>query len=243
MRRNLLSVALLAVCLATMAAGRSVTAADTRRAAPNRTLGDVIRNGGEIGWVIIALSVVAVTLAIEHAATLRTGRLAPPGVVDRILDLLDGGRHGDVLDMCASKPGFFTNVVARALAKRDHGYASMEQAAKDAAEDEAIRLHTKVSYLSLISALCPMLGLLGTVVGMVGAFNVIAERESPEPADFAGDISVALITTVFGLIVAIPTSSAFFFFRNRVVRISGEIGARIEDVLDRFRPAREDGAA
>ena len=82
-----------------------------------------------------------------------------------------------------------------------------------------------------------MLGLFGTVTGMMVAFQTIAEATTPpKPAELAGGISTALLTTVFGLMIAIPTMATYFFFRNRVVKISMEAYAICEDLIDRFRP-------
>ena len=81
-----------------------------------------------------------------------------------------------------------------------------------------------------------MMGLFGTVTGMMGAFGTIASQASVEPRDFAGDIQLALITTVLGLSVAMPVTAFFVFFRNRVTMLSLEVGAIVEEMFDRFRP-------
>ena len=199
------------------------------------TPGTLITGGGGIGYVLLALSVVGVALIIEHFINVRREKLAPPDVIDEIETLLNEEQYQEALELCEAEPGFLTNVLAAALPKMEHGFDSMEQAAHDISEEEAIKLHSKVSWLSLLSAVSPMLGLLGTVWGMIGAFDVIAQSSAPEPADFAGTISLALITTVLGLIVAIPMMIGFFYFRNKVTRIVLEIGAITEDMLDRFR--------
>ena len=197
--------------------------------------GKLLTGGGGIGYVIILLSVVGVALIIEHFINVRREKLAPPEVIDEIEQLFAEEQFQEALELCESEPGYLTNVMAAALPKMEHGFDSMEQAAHDIAEEESIKLHSKVSWLSLLSAIAPMMGLLGTVWGMIGAFDVIAESTAPEPSDFAGTISLALITTVLGLIVAIPMMVGFFYFRNKVTRIVLEIGAISEDLLDRFR--------
>ena len=107
---------------------------------------------------------------------------------------------------------------------------------EDVAEEEAIKLQQKISYLSLIGNIAPMLGLFGTVTGMIKAFNTIAALGSAvSPSDLAGGISQALVTTFLGLFVAIPSMIAYFLFRNRVVRITLEIGAIAEELVERFR--------
>ncbi|MCA9319283.1 MAG: MotA/TolQ/ExbB proton channel family protein [Planctomycetes bacterium] len=197
--------------------------------------GKLITGGGGIGFVILFLSVVGLALIIEHFINVRREKLAPPELIDELEQFFNEEQYQEALELCESEPNYLTNVLAAALPKMEHGFESMEQAAHDIAEEESIKLHSKVSWLSLLSAIAPMLGLLGTVWGMIGAFDVIAEAAAPEPSDFAGTISLALITTVLGLIVAIPMMTGFFYFRNKVTRIVLEIGAISEDLLDRFR--------
>ena len=117
------------------------------------------------------------------------------------------------------------------------GFESMKDGANEIGEEEAINLQLKVSFLALIASLGPMLGLFGTVVGMVGAFNVIATKTGgANPQDLANGISMALMTTVMGLTVAIPAMGFYFFFKNRVTRIILEAGVIASEFIDRFRP-------
>ena len=106
-------------------------------------------------------------------------------------------------------------------------------------DEETLKLMQKIGWLSLIAGIGPMMGLFGTVTGMVGAFGVIATagQGGVNPADFAGSIQLALVTTVEGLMVAIPTTAFFAYFRNRVTTVSIEIGAVVEDMFERFRAA------
>jgi biopolymer transport protein ExbB len=93
-----------------------------------------------------------------------------------------------------------------------------------------------VGYLSLIAAVSPMLGLFGTVQGMIITFNVIANSEvQPKPAQLAGGISTALVTTFEGLVVAIPMTALYAVFRNRVVNVIMEIGGITEELTSRFK--------
>ncbi len=122
-----------------------------------------------------------------------------------------------------------------------HGsrFESMEQAASDVAEEEAIRLSQKISWTSLLATISPLLGLLGTVSGMLGSFGIIERTTNPTPAQLGGGIKEALVTTLLGLVVAIPLSVGFFYFKNKVVKIVLEVGAIWEDLLDRFRPGHQ----
>jgi len=104
-------------------------------------------------------------------------------------------------------------------------------------DEESIKLHQKVGWLSLIANVAPMMGLLGTVSGMVLAFNKIASTGgNASPAELADGISQALLTTLFGLVVAIPVTGSFAYLRNNLIRSVIEVGAIVEDMFERFRP-------
>ena len=109
-------------------------------------------------------------------------------------------------------------MIGPAIAKMDHGYDSMADAMNEAGEEGSLSLHHKISYVALIANIAPMLGLLGTVWGMVQTFLVFASKPGATAADLAPGISQALMTTVMGLVVAIPMMIVFQFFRNRVLR-------------------------
>ena len=191
---------------------------------------------GPIGWLILVLSVVAFAIVIEHFVNVKREKIAPPEVIEEIEVLFEEGAYQEALEFCEQHDVPFARVIAAGIQKVGHGYDTIEKATDEMEEEEAIRLHQKVGWLSLIAGIAPMMGLLGTVVGMVGAFNVIASAgETVKPADFADSISQALMTTVLGLVIAIPVTSFFVYFRNRVVRITLEIGAISEELFDRFR--------
>ncbi|HEX9792450.1 MAG TPA: MotA/TolQ/ExbB proton channel family protein [Planctomycetota bacterium] len=199
---------------------------------------DALKSGGIIGFLIIGLSVVALTLAIEHFVSLKREKLAPPEAVDEIEELLQEGNYQEALEYCESEPCFFTNTVAAGVRKLGHPFGTIEKALEEKEDEESVKLQQKIGWLSLIAGISPMMGLFGTVTGMVGAFGTIASSKGGvEPADFAGDIQLALVTTVLGLMVAIPTTAFYVFFRNRVTMMTIEVGAIVEDMFERFRGA------
>ena len=211
-------------------------AQDAAPAAEESLLGLIFRAGGVIGYFVIGLSVVGLALIIEHAISVSRDKLAPPDVIETIESHLDSNDVQGAYEFCEQNPNYLTNVMVAALPKLNHGFDSMEQAASDVGEEEAIKLHAKISWLSLIGNIAPLLGLLGTVSGMLKSFGIIEKTTNPNPSDLAGGIKEALVTTMLGLVVAVPVMVGFFFFRNRVVRIVLEITAISEDLLDRFRP-------
>lgn len=204
----------------------------------NVTLGKIFKDGGAVGWIIVGLSVVGLALIISNFVELRREKLSPPDVVEEIEALFEAGEYQEAIELCEAEPTFLTNVVAAGLPKLSASFSAMEKALEEMSEEEAIKLHQKLSWLSLIANVSPMLGLLGTVMGMIQAFNVIAATKGQaDPSQLSAGISSALITTMFGLIVAIPMTASFVFLRNRVVKNSIEISAIVSDLFERFRPS------
>jgi len=202
------------------------------------TLGSLIRDSGIFGWLIIALSVVALAVVIEDFVSLKREKLAPPELIDEIQALFDEGQYQEAMELCENEPTFLTRVCGAGIAKIGHSFSTIEKSIEEMGDEEAVKLHQKVGWLSLIANVAPMMGLLGTVTGMVLAFHTIATSGGQaNPAELADGISQALLTTLFGLIVAIPTTAAFAYMRNNLIRSVIEVGAIVEDLFERFRPA------
>lgn len=199
---------------------------------------DVFRDAGVVGALIVVLSIIALAVIIENIVSLKRDKLAPPELIDEIQALFDEGHFQEAMELCENEPTFFTRVAGAGVSKIGHSYEVIEQSIAEMGDEESIRLHQKIGWLALIANVAPMMGLLGTVMGMVKAFNVIAESGGQaNPAELAAGISEALLTTMFGLIVAIPTTAAFAFLRNKLVRSIIEVGAIVEDLFERFRPS------
>ncbi len=114
----------------------------------------------------------------------------------------------------------------------EFGYAEYRSAVEEAGEDQTGKLYRRTEVLNVIGAIAPMLGLTGTVLGMIEAFTTIASLEGmARPQELAGGIGQALITTLLGLLVAIPTMVAFSYFRNKIDSLVAEAGKRIEQIM------------
>ncbi len=220
--------------LAAAAAPLQEEGGDGEAKAPS-LLSDIIGNAGVIGWLIIILSVVALALIIEHFMSVKREKLAPPHLIDELEALFDEEKFQDAMEVCEAEPTYLTNVVGAGLSKLGHSFETMTSAIDERANEEDIQLNAKVGWLSVIAAVAPMMGLLGTVNGMVMAFGEIALKPTVKPNDLAAGIKGALITTLLGLIVAIPVTTAYVFFKNRVTMASIEIGAIVEELFERFR--------
>ena len=199
------------------------------------SIGKIIEWGGYIGKFIILLSVVTVFLVLLNVFLLRRGRLCPKGVERKVRELLKAKRIRAASEYTLKQSSVLSRVICIGLTRRRGGYEEMEQVMADLADDEAMRLEQGIGYFSLLAAISPLCGLLGTVVGMIAAFNEIAVKGVVSPGELADPIQKALVTTCFGLVVAIPNVVAFTFFRNKLQRILAEISVVVEDLMTPFR--------
>jgi biopolymer transport protein ExbB len=183
---------------------------------------ELLRAGGLVGYITIGLSIVMVALIVEQLLTTRRAAFVPNGLAEQSQNLIAAGKFREAEALANSQPSFLGFLISTGLKEVDLGHAAVEKAMEDAAVEQSARLLRKVEYLTVIGAVSPMLGLMGTVWGMIQAFAEFAAKANPSPADFAPSISVALVTTFFGLVVAVPAISAFAFFRNRVDERSAE---------------------
>jgi biopolymer transport protein ExbB len=202
-----------------------------------RTLLHQLVESGFVGLLIVLTSMVAVGFIIEHFITIRKGVLMPARVLADLEQMIAARQIDDAIDYCRRPENYSlaTSVVLAGLERyqgSQFGFAEYKAAAEEAGEEQTSRLYRKTEVLGLIGAIAPMLGLLGTVQGMILAFNTIADKAGmARPEDLAGAIGLALVTTFEGLVVAIPTMVAFSFFRNRIDSIVAEAGNRVERIM------------
>jgi biopolymer transport protein ExbB len=229
-------------CSSTLDMSQTVFAQETARTtAPatvkQRTLVDSLRAGGTCGVVIILLSVVAVGFSVEHALTIRKSRIMPEPILKELEKLLAQGRVPEAVAFCQEdrNQSLATDVVLAGLERfqsSEFGFAEYKAACEEEGEEATAKLYRKVDVLNLIGVIAPMLGLLGTVQGMIESFNVIASRGGmARPDELADSISKALVTTLEGLIVAIPAMVAYSYFRNKIDSLVSEAGKRVERIM------------
>lgn len=197
-----------------------------------------IASGGPIGLLIILISFAAVALVVMHVIQIRLVKLAPSEHFDKLREMLTRRELDSARAYCEteSHDSFLTRVVGSALtrcARSPFGLLEFRGALEESGRDQVARLYRSTEGLSLIVNVAPMLGLLGTVLGMVGAFNTLGTSSGgfAKPDELAASIAVALITTVLGLVVAIPVSAALVYFRNRIDSVTGEVAVMTEELL------------
>lgn len=197
---------------------------------------EIISSGGWPGLVIllvlILLSIAAVYLVIDQAMSLRRSDFIPDGLSAELASALRESRWSDAEAALQRQPSVLAGVVSVALANREFGWSEMEKSVEDALIEQSARLHRRIDYLSMIANLSPMVGLLGTVTGMIFAFRqVAASRGAAGAGDLAEGIYQALVTTVGGLIVAIPALAASGVLRARVDELLTDVTRHAEAAL------------
>lgn len=197
---------------------------------------DLVLAGGWVGHTIILLSVIAVSLTVEQVLTLRHSSLMPPGLAEKVRDLLRAGQVAQAEQQCKLQPSVLAAVLKSGISELEGGWTDVEKAMEDVVAEQAARLYRKAEYISVIGNIAPMLGLLGTVIGMIEAFSQVAATEGvANPRDLSHGIYLALVTTVEGLVVAIPALGVFAMLRNRIDGLIAETAYVAQHV---FAPLR-----
>lgn len=203
---------------------------------------EVFRSGGPVMWPLLICSLIAVAIVLERAFTLRASRILDPAIVERLSGLAEGGRADRALQFSRENPGLFSNIVGPGLELAAVG--ERESVAKEAVEDagrhQTVRLHRYLGTLGTIVGISPLLGLLGTVTGMINVFKTIAETGGGQAAQLSSGISQALITTATGLLIAIPALVAYNYFNEKAQSIVSDLERDSLRVLrGYFRGARQ----
>lgn len=186
--------------------------------------------------IFLGLSFTLVSLFIMNLLMARRDNVVPADLVDSFEAHLDEKQYQEAYDLAKSDESFLGQVLTAGLGKLSAGYAQSIEAMQEVGEEESMKMDHRLSYLALIGTVAPMLGLFGTVDGMIRAFRVIATSEAaPKPQDLAKGISTALFTTLVGLAIAIPAISAYNIMRNRVARLVLEVGILSEGLMGRFQ--------
>ena len=222
-----------------------VLAQDVPDAAPSGFF-QIIFSGGPVGLIMImillALSIFSAYLIFDHLMTIRRGDLMPDGLSDQVRQCLLTGDVEAARQACQARPSFLSFVLMHGISELEFGWGAVEKSLEDALAEQSARLFRKIEYLSVIGNIAPMVGLLGTVIGMILAFqNVAATQGTASAPQLAEGIYQALVTTVGGLIVAIPSIGAFAIFRNRIDQFVAEAAYMAQHVFSPLRRKAKKG--
>ncbi|GEM_PF-192736 len=202
----------------------------------------LVRAGGPIGAFILLQSFVTVGLTVKYILEMRRDKFIPPALVAEFENKIRDKKYQEAYEVSRNNPSFLGKVLAAGLSKLSTGYTQAVEAMQEAGEDESMQVEHKLSWLALMGTTGPLLGLFGTVVGMVDSFRVIATSETqPKPSQLADGISTALITTLEGMVVAIVATFAFLLLKNQASRLVLEVGMISSNLMSRFSSTSRSG--
>jgi len=213
--------------------------ADPAAGAGSGSLLKFITGGGVIGYIIVLLSVVATAFVIIHFVQIRRSALLPAEKVKGVREMVERGDLEGALEY-ATLPAndcYYLRIVGAGLKRflrSPFGAFEIKSAIEEAGAEETAKLYRTMDVIATIGSVAPLLGLLGTVQGMIGAFDTVAlgaANSANYYGELASNIAIALITTFQGLVVAIPCVSIYGYLRNRVDALAGECAGNAEDIV------------
>ena len=255
-KRNWIRVCLLAVGLALVvtpaglwaqeaatpaAAGEQTPEAPAAEDAGTAGFLEVITGSGFVGvalWMsLLVVSLAGIYLIIDSAVKIKPNKIMPPELVDKVRQAMEQGDLGKAIEHCGEAPGAMSNILLAGFSNVEEGFDVIQDSINAVADLESEKLLQKVTYLSVVANLAPMLGLMGTVQGMIFAFGTLATQQAgaAQQAMLAMNISQALFTTMAGLSIAVPAVAAFYFFRNQANNIILKMVINTIDLIKALR--------
>ena len=195
---------------------------------------DLFIKGGPVMYPILFFSILSLAIIIERLISLRRGRIIRPETLFRVQDLIRIERIADIIELCQKNSSPMSRIVLAAIKNINQPKAEIKEAVSEAGRQEVRVLERHLATLGTIVSIAPLLGLLGTVTGMIRAFYTIALRGVGEPTALATGISEALLTTAAGLTVAIPSQLFYNYFINKVDSLTLDMEQNSLDILEVF---------
>jgi len=193
--------------------------------------------GGVIGLVLWALSIVMLSMVIQAFLNIRRTNIIPSDKLVQIKEMFENKQYREAIEYSAQQSDYLSQIVHAALSEAPRGYTAMEKALEEAAENRTAKLLRSIEYLNLLGNVGPMLGLLGTVWGMIMAFfTIVSSGGVPNPGDLAEALGIKLVCTLVGLVVAIPALTVYGIMRNKIDAMSQEAVITAQDLMGSFRP-------
>ena len=193
--------------------------------------------GVMITWLLVFLSALSIGYTLRLMLLYRRKTLLPDESHKKVSQLLAARRYHDAVDYAAKDGSYLGRVIDAALREAPSGFPAMQLAIEETGDNQTSKALRPIEYLNVLGNIAPMIGLFGTVYGMIRAFDQLqASGGKPDAAQLAGGISTAMITTFWGLIVAIPALASYALIRNKIDALTSEGILIAEQVITPFRP-------
>jgi biopolymer transport protein ExbB len=200
-------------------------------------LGWMVRASGLIGLVILGMSFYLVAVVVWMFLNFRRSVALPSELLDEVAGLLGRKQYEAAYHRLVSDRSFLARALAPAVRRLSSGLPAAQRALELANEDVTMEMEHRTTYLATVGTLGPMIGLVGTVYGMIRSFQAIATMgASPQATELAKGISTALFATLEGILLSVPAIAFYALFRNRIARLSLEVQVAAEALLDQFAP-------
>ena len=223
--------AILSALALVLLAGVALAQEEAVHAAPKKSWLELFKATGLVGYLMVICSMTGTAFVIEHAVNIRREKLAPTPLAQDLEALINEEQYDEAIELCDQEGGYLSNLVGAALRLRHAGYQEMINSLEAAANEETFKMQTKISYLSLIGNIGPLLGLLGTVTGMITAFQKIERLKAPTPKDLASGVYESLVNTTMGLFIGITFLTCYFLYKNKVTKMCLSINLQAIDLL------------
>lgn len=201
----------------------------------------IVTGSGWMGvflWLLLgACSIAGFALIVDSFITIRQSKIVQEDLVASVREAVEQGDVMKALKKCEENPGPLSSILSAGFSNVQEGFEAIQEAVGVAADLESEKLLQRVTYLNVVANLAPMLGLLGTVQGMIFAFAVLGTQAAgaAQQSMLAVNIAQALYTTAAGLLAAVPALAFYFYFRNRATRITLGMEALTLDLIKVFR--------
>ncbi len=204
---------------------------------------DLIQKGGPVMYLIMILSVISLGIIIERMYNLNRARIDSQKFMDDIIASLKRNKVIESIEMCNKTPGPIAHIIKAGILKHDRSKPEIKEAIDEAAQLEIPRMEKHLPVLATIAHIAPLLGLLGTVSGMIKAFQVIQNKAATmtpvNPGDLAAGIWESLLATLAGLLVAIPTYVAYNYLVNQVDSLAYDMERSATDLVNLLSSRRD----
>jgi biopolymer transport protein ExbB len=191
-------------------------------------------------WFLMLLSVVAMALMIQFYLKYRKANIIPTDTRNQLEQLMNEKRYAEAIQFAQADHSYLSKVARASLTEASNGFGMMERAMEESADTETTRMLRPLESLNILANVAPMIGLFGTVFGMIVAFQRLVDMGGkPDPGALAGGISTALVTTMWGLIIAVPSMVVYAIIRNNIDAATSEGILVVEGLIKPFRPSRK----